>query len=111
MPHVETKRVPVTQDHLKLAHVLIDSHLRSAIDKMGNGSLISNHETLGVLSEEVYELTRAIHENRLDSIHEEMADIAICAIFGLASSIARMDGLDDELLIRAAAGEPIFCHT
>lgn len=44
------------------------------------GAFTSSHEGLGVLTEEVMELTRAIHANALESIRMEAIQVAAVAL-------------------------------
>jgi len=48
-----------------------------------HGRIASNHEVLGILSEEVYELTMALHQNDNQAIYDELADCANTCIRGM----------------------------
>ena len=48
-----------------------------------HGPIASNHEVLGILSEEVYELTMALHQNDNQAIYNELADCANTCIRGM----------------------------
>jgi hypothetical protein len=48
-----------------------------------HGPIASNHEVLGILSEEVYELTMALHQNDNQAIYDELADCANTCIRGM----------------------------
>lgn len=46
----------------------------------------SKHEILGIIEEEKYELLKAIHENGpKEDLIEELKDIAVACLFGIAS--------------------------
>ena len=51
----------------------------------GDGVLVSRHEILGVVIEEVRELERAVESSTLASISDELLDIAVACVVGLAS--------------------------
>lgn len=52
----------------------------------GNGSMASNHEILGIINQETSEYEEAIHKKLSDQEKvEELKDIAVAAIFGIAS--------------------------
>ena len=48
-----------------------------------HGKIASNHEVLGILEEEVYELTMALHQNDNQAIYDELADCANTCIRGM----------------------------
>jgi NTP pyrophosphatase (non-canonical NTP hydrolase) len=79
------KRKQVKQKNVDDALSFILETLKNARKKHGHGRWASKHETLGILQEEVYELIKAIHENDAKDFKKELADIAITAIWGLAS--------------------------
>lgn len=53
----------------------------------GDLGFISSHETLGVITEEYYELCEAVHENNEKRIVNELMDVVIAAFFGYATLI------------------------
>lgn len=56
------------------------------VHQKGTGTMASNHEILGIISQEVQEYNDAIHQRLSDSHKiEELKDIAVAAIFGIAS--------------------------
>lgn len=57
--------------------------IKVAIKKHGDDLYNSPHEGLGVCQEEMYELTKAIHEN--DNVADEFMDLAIAAFWGYIS--------------------------
>jgi len=54
------------------------------LSKKGFGAFASSHEILGVITEEYKEYTEAFSEN-VDAIISELYDIAVVAVFGVAS--------------------------
>ena len=65
---------------------------RRELDRKGPGIFTSRHEILGVVAEEYWELTEAIHSGDADRIQDELRDIAVAALHGLASlKSGRMD--------------------
>ena len=63
----------------------IANDLKVRCCKHGYGSFSSNHEALGVIQEEIYELTKAIHENDVNAIYEELNDTMIACLWGMIS--------------------------
>ncbi len=56
------------------------------IKQKGNGSLASSHEILGIIEDEVQEYRDEVHAKAsADKKVEELKDIAVAAIFGIAS--------------------------
>lgn len=55
------------------------------IKEKGQGAFSGPHEIYGVLAEEVNELLDAIHENDKEQVVNELYDVAVTALFGIAS--------------------------
>lgn len=92
-------RPQVTSNDCILAiHSTVEKFHRRRKQK-GMGALVSRHEILGVIEEEIYELKKAIHEHTSDDeLIEELKDLAVAAIFGIASLkgvISHGNGSDD----------------
>lgn len=51
----------------------------------GKGIFVSSHEILGCLTEEVREFEEAVRKNDLKDLHNELSDILVIALHGLAS--------------------------
>ena len=58
--------------------------LKERIEEKGDHSFSSRHEILGVINEEVTELTVEVITGALSSIEEELLDIAVACVFGVA---------------------------
>jgi len=54
-------------------------------EQKGDHTLASSHEILGILDEEYDELRTEVHCNMHDNQVDELEDIAVAAIFGIAS--------------------------
>jgi len=71
---------------MKQEHIdTFTQEVRRAIHINGDDLYNSPHEGLGICQEEMYELTKAIHENDNDNIAEEFMDLAIAAFWGYVS--------------------------
>ena len=68
----------------------VRSHMHYLLKQYGNGLCVSSHEISGLLHEEMEEFSSEVHGNNLDGIREELIDVAITAIWGLAS-MKRLD--------------------
>ena len=77
-PEVEQDIVQITLDRLndKLTHRL---------HHKGRAAWISTHEIKGIVDEEMDELKDACHRNDILDFEEELLDVAVAAVFGLAS--------------------------
>ncbi len=63
------------------------------IEEKGRGAFISSHETLGQVTEEYTELIGAVHNNDPVEIGQELMDIAVAAVFGVASMFVKEEEL------------------
>lgn len=68
---------------LALQHVRLK--LARQLLKKGNDALASPCEGLGVVTEEYYELITAVHGNKGSEYVAELLDVAVAAIWALAS--------------------------
>lgn len=80
-------RPQVSDETLLKAIEVVTHHVGLRIEKHGRGAFASPHEGLGVMAEEYHELIDACKENDLQNYAEEMIDLAVGGIFGLASMI------------------------
>ncbi len=71
--------------NLELARKLIDDKLKKAIEKHGGRPFSSSHEILGALTEEYHEFIQEVHDNNSKKAADELADIAICCLWGIDS--------------------------
>lgn len=63
----------------------VSRDLQRAIVEKGDGSFISMQEIRGAIDEEVEEMHDAVHANDTAALREELTDIVIGGIWGLAS--------------------------
>lgn len=64
----------------------VETALRKRLAKHGEAPFSSRHETLGVVTEEYYELCDAIRNDKdHERFKDELMDVAIACIFGLHS--------------------------
>ena len=78
-------RPKVSAESLLRAMRIINKKLAQAMNAKGPGILVNQHETLGILTEEYHELVMAVRRGHSEDIVGELADIAVCAIWGIAS--------------------------
>lgn len=57
------------------------------LKQKGPGLFIDRHQIYGVIAEEVNELLDAIHNNDLENMEEELIDVVVAALWGLASLV------------------------
>jgi NTP pyrophosphatase (non-canonical NTP hydrolase) len=70
---------------LQAVYDLLDQRLKKKMEKHKGDSYASRAEIYGLLSEEVYELLKAMHENDGKNFKDELLDIALICVFGHAS--------------------------
>jgi len=78
-------RPEVAEVWLRWAMNAVEAMLKKRLEEKGDGALISYHEILGVVTEEYHELCGAVESNREPAIKDEILDLAVAAVFGLAS--------------------------
>ena len=85
-------RPVVHASDIERAFACVRGHMEDKLRDKGPGGFKSSHEIRGTLGEEWDELRDAIREDKWPDIAHELQDIAVAAIFGLASMCA--DTLD-----------------
>jgi len=78
-------RIEVTTEALQYALDEAKSELSRRLSQKGHGGFASTHEMFGVLMEEIDELSEALHDNDQEQFVAELKDIAVAALFSLAS--------------------------
>lgn len=73
-----------------LLHVLevLTINVGKRLEKHGRGAFLSQHEALGVLTEEFWEVTDAVRGTDLAVIAEEYFDVAVTCVVAVASMVA-----------------------
>lgn len=79
------KRPQFNEGDVDLVLNEIRKNLVKAIKKHGSDVALSAHETLGDVTEEFHELIDAVRSNKLKDIKDELLDVAVACIYGLAS--------------------------
>lgn len=74
---VEEKNIDLAFDELEYKMVNI-------LSKKGLGTFSSIHEILGVTTEEYYEFVESVHKKDHGNIKQELLDIAVACVFGVA---------------------------
>jgi len=77
-----------TQKYLDEAIVIVRRKIEYRLKQKGSGLFIDKHQIAGIIDEELRELKDGVHSNDLANIESETTDIAVAAIWGLASMIA-----------------------
>jgi NTP pyrophosphatase (non-canonical NTP hydrolase) len=78
---------PVSEEVVQKTLKLFEAVLREKIKQKGDRSFNSPHEALGVLTEEYMELIQAVQSNNPNLVREELLDVAVSAIWGVASQV------------------------
>jgi len=80
------QRQQLTHGDLHLAVRSIEEKLWYRAEQKGFGTMASSHEILGIIEEEVHEFKIEVHGKTAQHLKiEELKDIAVAAIFGIAS--------------------------
>jgi NTP pyrophosphatase (non-canonical NTP hydrolase) len=88
---------PEASDKALLAAVeALTVNLGRRIEEKGRGVFVSSHETLGAVTEEYQELIDAVRQNDPVEVGEELMDIAVAAVFGVASMLQKEEELVNE---------------
>ena len=77
-------RPMVSEAQTQIIMQLLAETLASRLAVKGRGSFSSTHEILGIIEEERLEFLEAIHAEDMDGAFDELMDIAVTAVFGLA---------------------------
>jgi len=78
-------RVEVIRDVVEASLSRLKEELFARLGEKGYGSFISEHETLGVITEEYDELIDAVRADDPAAVRKELMDIAVACVFGDAS--------------------------
>jgi NTP pyrophosphatase (non-canonical NTP hydrolase) len=78
------ERTQITEEQIDLAMQLLKEKLKFRLRQKGYGTFASTHEIAGVVDEEYRELKEAVHYNDLNNFKEELLDVAVGAVFGVA---------------------------
>lgn len=81
---------PQVSDEILLQTIeALTVNLGRKIEKHGRGAYSGNHETLGIIAEEYHELVEAVRQNDPVDVASELMDVAVGAIFGVASMMEK----------------------
>lgn len=79
------KNTPVDQRMIDWIYEVVREQMNYRLQKHGPGKYASPHESLGIIAEEYHELIQAITKNDGEEIEKELYDIAVAALFAIAS--------------------------
>lgn len=74
-----------TETALIHASEVVKKKMLSRLDEKGNGLFVDKHQIYGTVAEEMKELMDALHANDIEGMKRELKDIAVAAIWGIAS--------------------------
>lgn len=79
------QRPKITDENIqKSIKETIDAFNRK-LEKKGKGALVSPIEILGKLTEEYFEVEEEVHKERLNDLKNELTDVAVVCLWGIAS--------------------------
>lgn len=79
-----SEREQISSEVIKEAIDQTAAKLKMRLEEKGYGAFVSIHEILGIVTEEFHELVEAVRWNNQIEVKEELLDIAVGAIFGVA---------------------------
>jgi NTP pyrophosphatase (non-canonical NTP hydrolase) len=82
------ERIEVQDAEIAAAFAILGKELQKRLGKHGKLSFIGPHEILGIIEEEMHELREAVRSNKNASVLSELMDVAVGALFGVASLAA-----------------------
>ena len=70
-----------------LIHVIdeVRNNLSNRLNQHGDGACVSPMETLGIVTEEYFEVVEAVKSNNNDEVYKELSDLAVSCLLGMAS--------------------------
>lgn len=74
----------VDNDQIKVAIDDLRQVMKRRLEEKGRGAFLSRHEILGVIEEEYSELVGAVTEPEMAAVVDELLDVAVACIFGVA---------------------------
>ena len=85
-------REKISDTRLAVTLQNFNAQLKKRLQEKGHGTFTSRHEILGTITEEYQELIEAIQKLPLANVRDELFDIAVACVFGVACIEAQ--GLD-----------------
>lgn len=80
-----TPKPKVSKQTIKQTFALLQEELQKRLEQKGDGIFVTPHETLGVVTEEYFELVEAIRTNDDEETVKELFDLTVASFFGVIS--------------------------
>ena len=77
-------RPEITDQDINDAVCRVRKEIARRLNEKGPGSFASRHEILGIMTEEFSKLTHAVECESLDRVGQELIDLAVGGLLGLA---------------------------
>ena len=78
------QRTQISQEQIDAAMDMLKQKLQMRLEQKGYGTFASTHEIAGVVDEEHREMMDALRKNDVEEFKEELLDIAVGTVFGVA---------------------------
>ena len=85
-------RTKISEEQLYEVSNKATQKIQELMKRKGNGAFISSQEILGCLTQELNHLTKQSYEGTMETFEKELWDIALGALFGIAS--IKVNGLE-----------------
>jgi len=82
-------REKITDEQVKGAIHLLTTAIAFRLQEKGDGTFASRHEIAGVIVEEYDEMLEALRSNNGTDFRNELIDIAVACVFGVACMDAK----------------------
>lgn len=77
-------RIKLTETEISQGVNLFYDKLMDRLKEKGKGTFVSRHEIQGVVTGEYHELVEAVEHESLEQYKQELLDVAVGCVFGVA---------------------------
>lgn len=85
IPIMQNERNTVSDYDIRACMRTIEARLNMRLEQKGKHTFASNHEALGIVTEEYHEYVAAVQSNKTEDVRNEILDVAVAALFGVIS--------------------------
>jgi hypothetical protein len=78
------ERTSINDEFIDLATKELIEKLNFRLKQKGKGTFTSTHEITGIITEEYHELIEELKNNNIQAFKQELLDIAVACLFGVA---------------------------
>lgn len=82
-------RKQITAEEIDIVLNVFQTRLSNRLQQKGRGTFASRHELKGIIDEEIEELHLAVRSESMERVFDELGDLAVGAVFGMACIAAK----------------------